>query len=72
MPIYEYRCKSCNRDFEAIVWSLRDEETTVCPTCNSKDVSRILSPFVTTSGSGGQLSSGAGASGCGPGGGRFS
>lgn len=71
MPIYEYKCKKCQNDFEALVWTSREEEMVECPKCNARDVERILSPFAKSSGSsgsGGGLSSSA----CGPSSGKFS
>ncbi|MBF0117531.1 MAG: zinc ribbon domain-containing protein [Desulfobacterales bacterium] len=40
MPIYEYHCKTCNKDFECLVFGKEEPE---CPTCNNKNVERILS-----------------------------
>lgn len=71
MPIYEYRCKKCRNDFEALVWTSREEESVECPKCSNRDIERILSPFARTSGSsssGGSLSGSA----CGPKTGGFS
>lgn len=34
MPTYEYRCDSCDRNFD-IVQSFHDEPLTACPTCGS-------------------------------------
>jgi len=70
MPIYEYRCKNCRNDFEALVWTSRDEESVECPKCSASEVERILSPFARTSGAGGD--SGLSKSACGPGSGGFS
>jgi putative FmdB family regulatory protein len=40
MPIYEYRCRACTRQFEALVRSGTDVR---CPACSSKDLERLLS-----------------------------
>lgn len=69
MPIYEYHCKQCRKDFEALVWSQRDEHAICCPKCQGKDLGRILSPFSTSSGTGGLGSS---SSGCAPSSSKFS
>lgn len=46
MPIYEYRCRSCDVDFEVLV---RDGRTVVCPHCGSSSVDKLLSaPFVSS------------------------
>jgi len=71
MPIYEYHCCSCGKDFETFVWSSRDEEKVTCPACGKDDVKRLLSSFSCQ----GSLANAAGAgsaSGCGGGLGGFS
>lgn len=40
MPIYEYTCRSCTHQFEALV---RGSKVPVCPECQSKDLERLLS-----------------------------
>ena len=42
MPIYEYQCRKCEHEFEAIV---RVGGTASCPSCQSDDVERVLSMF---------------------------
>ncbi|RMD52065.1 MAG: zinc ribbon domain-containing protein [Nitrospirae bacterium] len=42
MPIYEYRCKKCNRDFEKLVYR---EEKITCPACGSSEVAKKFSAF---------------------------
>jgi putative FmdB family regulatory protein len=50
MPLFEYACKSCAREFEVLV---RASETPECPSCHGKDLERRLSVFAAhTSGSG--------------------
>ncbi|MBU1626255.1 zinc ribbon domain-containing protein [bacterium] len=48
MPIYEYRCSSCEEQFEKLVYGSNPELE--CPKCKSKDVSRLLSLFGFSSG----------------------
>ncbi len=50
MPIYEYRCAGCGKDFERYVQ--KSATAVVCPTCQSGDVKRTLSivAFKTSSG----------------------
>jgi putative FmdB family regulatory protein len=43
MPIYEYRCTSCDRSFEAFVRST--DSGPQCPHCNSKKLAREMSTF---------------------------
>lgn len=69
MPIYEYHCKACQRDFEALVWSSNDEASLSCTHCGSKELERILSLFATACSS---SSKGLSTSGCGPSSGGFS
>ena len=40
MPIYEYACKACSHEFEALV---RGEKVPACPSCQSQDLERLLS-----------------------------
>ena len=41
MPIYEYHCETCGRDFECLVFG--KEEPEGCPSCNSKKVNKLMS-----------------------------
>ncbi|MBI1311289.1 zinc ribbon domain-containing protein [bacterium] len=40
MPIFEYVCASCSREFETLV---RRGEQPVCPECGASDVSKLFS-----------------------------
>lgn len=61
MPIFEYRCKQCNEEFETLVLG---RETPECPTCHGSKLERLLSTFAAVSaGSGAEASPGAGACG---------
>lgn len=40
MPIYEYACRTCGEEFEALI---RGEEGASCPACAGEDVERLLS-----------------------------
>lgn len=68
MPIFEFRCKSCDSQFERLVRST-DEGTVACPSCESEQVSRLFSTFASK---GGKEAAGVGAAprssggGCGP------
>lgn len=48
MPIFEYTCRSCGQDFEALV---RSGSTPACPKCAATDLERLISsPAVHSSG----------------------
>ena len=47
MPIYEYHCKSCQHEFEALVLPHKPEPE--CPECQSKDLEKLLSGFALSS-----------------------
>ncbi len=66
MPIYEYTCKACGKNFETLVLG---SDTPKCPACNSEDLARLMSKcgFVSKStGPGGQIqtTTSAGSSSC--------
>jgi putative FmdB family regulatory protein len=42
MPIFEYVCKDCDHDFEAIIYGNQKAE---CPKCHSKKLTPQLSVF---------------------------
>ncbi|MCP3941857.1 MAG: zinc ribbon domain-containing protein [Desulfobacteraceae bacterium] len=67
MPIYEYKCNTCKKDFETLVMGRTKPQ---CPGCDSQDLSRLMSTcgFVSksaTQGGAPQVKKSAGASGCG-------
>jgi len=66
MPIYEYHCDKCNRDFEYLVIGKADP---VCPDCSSTSVCRLMSAcgFVSKDGGGetvGRTAASSSCSGC--------
>jgi putative FmdB family regulatory protein len=42
MPIYEFHCKECRRDFKTLR-SANKLESVTCPTCGTPKVARLLS-----------------------------
>ena len=40
MPLYEYQCRACRHQFEALV---RSGDTPACPSCKGQDLERLLS-----------------------------
>ena len=42
MPIYEYRCQSCNHELEAMQ-KLSDPELSDCPACGKPDLKKLIS-----------------------------
>jgi putative FmdB family regulatory protein len=42
MPIYEYTCSQCGKDFEKLVYGSQSVE---CPACSSEKVVKKLSLF---------------------------
>ena len=48
MPIYDYRCRSCDRVFDELV---KLGETPDCPSCGGNDLEKLRSlPAISTSG----------------------
>jgi putative FmdB family regulatory protein len=55
MPIYEYRCRACSKDFEKYVSGPR--ASVACPACASSDIQRKLSVFGLRAGDPGPVAS---------------
>ena len=53
MPLYEYACKECDHEFEALV---RGSDAPECPSCHSKELQRRLSVFAAHTANGGSTS----------------
>jgi putative FmdB family regulatory protein len=48
MPLFEYRCRQCESQFEAIVFG---SDSPSCPTCRGKRLEKLLSTFAVSTGS---------------------
>ncbi len=48
MPIYEYYCTNCEKQFEELVLEKRPA-VVHCPACGTNEVNRLISLFATTS-----------------------
>ena len=45
MPIYEFHCPKCGKDFEELVRAPSRQAVAACPGCGSKRTERKISPF---------------------------
>ena len=63
MPIYEYHCEDCGKEFESLIFG---SETPECSSCQSKNVHRLMSAcgFVSKGSGGETVSRNAGSSSC--------
>jgi putative FmdB family regulatory protein len=46
MPLFDFHCRSCGHDFEALVRAPHSPE---CPSCHGQDLERLLSTFAVSS-----------------------
>ena len=51
MPLFEYECRACGRQFEHLT---RAAETPACPSCDSEDLQKRLSAFAVGTNGGGK------------------
>ena len=64
MPIYEFICLECGREFEKLVRKPSDNEELQCPECRGSSLEEKVSSFASVSTNGGS-----GSSNCAPSGG---
>lgn len=43
MPIYEFECDKCKKQFEVVTLSLSEKPNAVCPKCKSKKTRKLVS-----------------------------
>ncbi len=43
MPLYEYRCQKCEKDFEVLTSFSEGEKPQPCPTCKSEETKKKIS-----------------------------
>lgn len=48
MPLYDYKCRGCGHEFEALVRTT-DIDPPTCAECRGRDVERLLSTFAVSS-----------------------
>ena len=60
MPIYEYVCEDCKKEFEELVFG---DETPECPACKSSNTHKLLSATKFKMAGGGGFSAPTGSSG---------
>lgn len=48
MPLFDYRCRACGHQFEALVRT-QDPPPTSCPSCHAADLERLLATFAPSS-----------------------
>ena len=51
MPIYEYSCKKCGKQFEVLIRK-RGDEPGKCPGCGARDIKKAFSTFGVSMGNG--------------------
>jgi putative FmdB family regulatory protein len=45
MPIYEYRCNQCNKEFSELLISQREIHKVRCKYCQSRNLTKLVSSF---------------------------
>ncbi len=45
MPIYEYQCRHCKKEFSLLILRSSDKERVKCPFCDDPDPIRLMSSF---------------------------
>ncbi len=45
MPIYEYYCNGCQREFTVLLMNWKETRKVICKFCNSNDLKKLYSAF---------------------------
>ena len=45
MPIYEFKCYNCGKNFEKLIFKREEEKEINCPYCGSKKIEKLLTSF---------------------------
>jgi len=48
MPLYDFQCRACRHEFEALVRPA-DTAAPACPACHGRDLEKLLSAFAVSS-----------------------
>ncbi len=45
MPLYEFKCKDCNKKFELFIKNIKSHKRNKCPHCDSSNLKKLFSEF---------------------------
>ena len=48
MPLFEFKCKTCDKRFTALVGVIADAKPLACPACGGSELAKLMSRFATT------------------------
>ena len=58
MPIFEFECSDCDREFEELLFNTGAVSTVTCPECGSSQVNKKISMFASKAAGGSSFSLG--------------